>query len=575
MKKSLLLLLATAAGICSASAAIKTPELYHDTNIQRISADGRYAVSEVYGTLKIIDLVDGVETTYEPDDDWVEYYSLGLGNCITSDGSIVLASTQSLYNAAYWEGDEWHLLDVPDPNLTNLSNGITPDGSRICGSIGLVDMTLEEQTMQVPAYWDRKADGSGYSEYHLLPHPDKDLFGEVPTYITAVCISEDGKTILGQMQFSRGSICIPLVYTEGADGEWSYSMPTKDLFNPDHLEPVENPGDGPEPPFYEDYMTPEEIAAYYEACMNYDYDSGDPYPEFDDFMTPENKTAYNAALDEYYRARDEWSVKYDAFDEYYNAVRVSSPNFMFNNCIFSSDGKYIVSTLESDDPNADPWAWFPSSLYTPVTVNIATGEMERIDTDLSLVVSGTAYNGIILAHNGQQSNPTVAYVIKDGEVQTLTDYLGAISPEYVDWIDENMTHEVAVDYDPETWEEIFEELTFTGIPTATPDLSVIAAWNSSPWDNWEIAQSVVFFTPGITGIRNVSADIKNIKVLASGVIAVPEGFRALDIYDVNGCRVESIGSPCGTVRLHVAGGVYVAKATRTDGTVSVVKIVCN
>ncbi|MDE6269264.1 MAG: hypothetical protein K2M12_00215 [Muribaculaceae bacterium] len=576
MKKTLLFLLAASASVVSATAEIKTPELINDASIHIVSANGRYAVSELYGTLKIFDLVEGTSVAYEPDEDWVEYYTLGNGNGMTHDGSILVASTKSSMDAAYLENGEWHQLDVPDPNMTNISNGITPDGSRICGSIGLNPMTLESKIMQVPVYWDRKADGSGYGECQPLPYPTTDLFGEVPQYVTALYISDDGKTIAGQMVFNSGMMTIPVIYYQDAEGEWSYDLPTKDLFNPEGIEAVENPGDGPEPPFYEDFMTPEELEAYHDALNGYEYGSGDPYPEFTDFITPEEKAEYDAAMEAYQALQGEWYSKYVAFADYRDEVIATSPNFQQNNCFLSTDGKFMVSTLVTDDPNADPMGWGPApQLNTPATVNLETGALVKIDTELSLTVSGVANNGVILAHNGMSSNPTLGYVIKDGDVQTLTDYLGAISPEFVEWIDENMTHEVVVDIDWDTWEEIWEELTYTGIPAATPDLRVITIWNTSPWDDWEGAQSVVFHTSGLTGISTVGAGVKNIKAVANGVIAVPEGFSALDVFDVNGRCIKSVGAPNGEISLKAAPGVYVAKGTRADGTISVVKIVCN
>ncbi|MDE6417075.1 MAG: hypothetical protein K2K68_08635 [Duncaniella sp.] len=574
MKKTLLLILAAAAS-AGASAQFKTPALYDETAIQRITPDGRYMFSEVYGTVKIFDRVEGTEKEFAASEDMVIYYSLGLGNCVTSDGGILLASTNyATPDASYLQNGEWHTLNVPDSEKSNLANGITPDGSRICGSIGLNEMTFDAVIMMVPAYWDRNADGT-YGECKLLPHPDKDLYGETPQYVTAVSIADDGKTIVGQMVFSSGAMTIPVVYKQDDKGEWSYSLPTKDLFNPEGLEPVENPGDGPMPPSYEDYMTEEELAALDAAEKAYFNNEIPDYPDFQDFMTDEEKAAYAAALEAYQTVYDEWQVKWDAYDTYTTEVNSASPNFVFNNCMLSTDGKSIVSTLEALDPNADPWSWFATMINTPCSVNIETGELVKVDTELSLLSSAVANDGIILAHNGQQSVPMEGYVIKNGEITTLQEYLNTISPDYGAWITKNMSHEVVVAYDEETWEEIFAECTFTGIPAATPDLSVIAVWNNCPWDFSINAQSAVFEATPLAGISSVNAAVKNIKVVANGVVSVPDGFTALQVYNLNGQCVKFVSEPSGMVKLNVAPGAYIVKATRADGSASIVKLAAN
>ncbi|MDE6484079.1 MAG: hypothetical protein K2L14_01625 [Duncaniella sp.] len=575
MKKSLLFILAATAGVSAASAQFKTPVVYPESAIQRISADGHYAISEVLGTIKIYDLEAGTEVAYEVSEDMMQYYSLGHGNCVTPDGGVILGS--SIYyplDASYLQNGEWHALNVPSAEKDNLANGITPDGSRICGSVGLNEMTFESVIMQIPAYWDRNADGT-YGEYHVLPYPDKDLFGEVPQYVTAISISADGKTIVGQMTFGSGAMVIPVVYKEDDKGEWSYSLPTKDLFNPEGLEPVENPGDGPMPPSQEDYMTEAELAEYQAAVDAYFANERPLYPDYEEFMSEEEKAAYHAAVEAYQVLYDEWQVKWEEYDIYRTSVNDASPNFVFNNCMLSTDGKNIVSTLESVDPNSDPWSWFAKSIYTPATVDIETGELVKVDTELSLLASGVADDGVILVHNGQSSTPMLAYVVKNGEIQSLVDYLNTLSPEYGQWINKNMSHEVAVDYDPETWEEIFEELTFTGIPAATPDMSMVAVWNNSPWDYMENAQSVLFDLKGFSGIASVSVAAKNLKVVAKGVISVPEGFSGLQVYNLNGQCVKTVSSPYGLVKLNVAPGAYIVKGTRADGSTSILKVAAN
>lgn len=574
MKKTLLLAMAVATCFGSAMAESKTPTIYPGASFQRISANGRYAVSYVYGEVGIYDLVEGtvVEFLQDPED-WSVSYDLGSGNCITADGSILLGSNKASVNAAYYENGEWHELSVSDPDMVNISNGITPDGSRICGTIGLSHISIDSDgIMQIPVYWDRNADGNGYGEYVILPHPDKDFFGETPQYVTAIAISSDGKVIAGQVQFGSGMMSVPIVYTQDAENNWSYSLPTKDLFNPDHLTAVENPGDGPSGPYYGDYMTEEELAAYNDACMNYDSESGADYPEIEDFMTPEKRAEYEAANEAYINALVEFNEKLDAYWEYYNAVKDASPNFLFNNVWLSTDNKKVVGSLESEGEELSWWG-MPISvyIYTPCTVDIATGELSKADTNLSLLASGVADNGVILAYNGQNQTPMTGYVIQDGEVKDIADYIAAINPAYGEWIKENMTHTVEVGYDEE-WNPILEDCTYTGMPVSTPDMSVITIWNDCPWDYENYAEGVVFeFTKTPTGISNIAAEKGSLK-FANGTLLVPAGFVSVDIYNLSGACVKAVNKPAGAVKLDLSNGAYIAKGTRADGSVSVIKI---
>lgn len=566
------MLMATAMCAGSASAAFKAPEIYQGASFQQISANGQYALSNVYGTVVYYNLEDGTFTPFDEDETGTTSYTLGCGNGITADGTIFVGSYLAHFNAAYYENGEWRDLPVPDPDKTNTSHGITPDGSRICGNIGLNEMTFDEVIMQIPCYWERQADGT-YGDPVILPYPTKDLFGQTPQYLTAVTISDDGKTIVGQMQFSSGSMAIPVLYQQDAQGEWSYSLPTKHLFNPNEIEAVENPGEFEEmAPSYEDYMTQEEQDEYYAAIDEYyqNQDWSAPYPEFVDYMTPEAKAAYLAATAEYQEKYDAWWAKYEAYLDYSNQVIEESPNFLFNNVLLSTDGRYIVSTLEETDPNAGPWDFF-SQIYTPCKVEIATGELTRIDSDLSLTVSGVADGGVIYAYNGQRSVPMLGYVITEEKVESLYDFLKNINQEYATWIDKNMTHEVAVDFDPETYEDIIEELTFTGMPISTPDQSVIAIWNNCPWTYEYFAEGVIFHVDELSGVANVALGTKQM-TLRNGALLVPEGYVALKVYNLGGQCVKSIAAPQGIVELDMNKGVYIVKGVRADGNETIIKL---
>lgn len=575
-----LLFLAAAAAATPAFGAIKAPVIYDNASFNCISANGQYAVSEIYGTLIVYNLKDNSETAYEADD--THYYGVGHGRCMTADGNIIIGNTTQACDAAYCEAGEWKQLNVPDPEKTNLSNAVTPDGKRICGTIGNHKMTISEDVlMEAPVYWDRQEDGT-YGEYHLLPYPEKDFFGETPQYVTAINLSDDGKVIVGLVTDCSGSMLYPIVYTQADNGEWSYSLPTKDLFNPDNLPAAVKPGDGPMRPSEEQFMTEEEIAAYQEALQAY-RESGynqELYPKYEDYMTNEEKAAFDEAYAAWETEQAAWQEQSDAWYAYFEQVLASSPSFVFNNIMVSPDGKTIASTLEVRKD--DPLSYMPETVYIPATIDIATGKLTKYESEKSMIVSCIAADGTVLAADPRDPFNSLVYVkegyvIRGGQITKLSDYLTSLSPEYGVWLKENMTHEVATgviyDEDLEDYVEVYEEVTFTGIPVATPDMKVLAFWNDCPWDMMGFAQSVVIDLTEEAGISAAEADgDSNIALDADGNLTVGANVVSVTVYDLAGATVASVENPAGTVALGLNSGVYVVIATLSDGTAEVAKV---
>lgn len=573
MNKPLLLLLAAAcAG--QASGAVKAPTIYENASFKDISADGRYILSDILGTVAIYDLQQGTQTVFGSDEEW---HSLGLGHCVSADGSIIVGSTSQNTNASYYDGGKWTLLNVPSPEKSNLANAVTPDGSRICGSIGVNEMTIDEDVlMQAPVYWDRLADGT-YGDAVRLPHPDTDFFGSTPQYITAINISDDGKVIAGQVVDCRGMMVVPILYTQADNGEWSYSFPTRHLFNPAGIPAVKNPGEAERAPSEKEFMTDEERTAWeaaYQAYIASGYST--EFPEYADYMTDEEQAAFQAAYKTWQDYYHIWEEEYNAFSEYYFNVVNASPDFVFNNICLSADGKTIATSAETIVE--DPTAWMGrSAMYIPWTIDAASGEVVKYELGKSIIANGITADGTVLGGSVIGSIPMIGYFLRDGQATTLTEYLATISPEYDAWLKSNMTHEVAVDYefdeDLQDWVEVYKEQTFTGIMVATPDLSVIGFWNDCPWDYSAYAVGVVVDLTQFAGITGTETDDAGATDLdADGNLRVASGTVSVSVYNLSGALVAYAENPAGTVALDLADGVYVVRTVAADGTSEVAKI---
>ncbi len=73
-----------AAAMLAAQAFAVDPAVYPDFQITGLSPDGRYAVSDLYGSVDIIDLTTGNITSFTEGDMGATSYSGGMGNYVSN-----------------------------------------------------------------------------------------------------------------------------------------------------------------------------------------------------------------------------------------------------------------------------------------------------------------------------------------------------------------------------------------------------------------------------------------------------------------------------------------------------------
>lgn len=541
-----------------------SPCVIENVTVQFVSPNGKYMVSNPYEDLSIIDLETGQRWDYSAYDENYEStgfsYRVGVGNIISNTG-VVLASTLYDCNAAYWKNGEWHDLHSEGCKGVGLANGVTPDGSRICGSLNLDLAEFTSETMQIPVYWD--AEGDGYGAYHVLPCPTLDFTGRAPIYITAVTISADGKTIAGQVQDYSGAFNEPIFYVQDADGNWSYSMPLNKVYRPEGKEWPKYPDDLPDRPDAEDYMTDTQKAEYQQALSDW-YASGyDPtlYPEPTDYLSDEAKAEYNEASDEWDALAAVYNSELNAFTEVFEPFAATLPFFEYNTWTITADGTKVGANLiESDIPTPEnPW---PEEWTYPVRFDVATGEYQKIGQIKNLIVWSVLDDGRITASNSLMENVLTGYIENEqGQMVPIDEYISTLRPDYGTWIKENMTHEVEVDYDPDTYEPIYGEKLISGAPVMTPDGSKILTWATNTWDMEEGAPmyyGYYFDMKAGSGVGNTVADSAKAEV------------ESYEIYDVNGRLLMQTADKAAITNL--AKGVYLVKAILSNGESATEKI---
>ncbi len=514
MKKLLLLAAISVTGLTAWGEGF-IRQVAPDLAISHISPNGRYVVSELYGYLEIFDLENGTKKEFYGDENDGVAYGFGMGNSIADNG-IGVGSTTYNGNACVYEDGTWTELPVPYPERTNLARGITPDARRICGTVGMASMSISTTSiMSVPCVWNRQDDGT-YAGPVYLPHPDLDFTGRVPQYITAIAISDDGRTIAGQIRDYSGFMIQPIVYREDEKGEWSYEILFPELSNPDGIVLPEDPGDAPQnAPNMQDFMTPQELEDYNLALSKWEMSGGTDwanYPDMESFMTQEELDAFNAAVAAYDKEVEEWMVKYRPFQEALNKIMATGSSFLFNTVFLSPDGKVYASCTIKDVEDPTSWSGF-RSVYCPVFMDLEKNELRRLESEESMIVSCVTADYTVLANTAGDVTPKQAYISLKGESEwvRLDKWLDTVDPEVGDWFTENASHTVDV-VDPDGMPAVLEDYVCSGVATCTPDMTLFATYSELLWDSMisNFAESYIFTVNTAGGVKGVEAVDKTV-----------------------------------------------------------------
>lgn len=627
MKKNLLMVSAVLFASVNAL-AISTPQEFENYGFACFSPDGTIGVSYTYGNTIIYFTETGQSFKYTEEEE-LAFYAPGTGNCVSNNGVVVGQYLES--NACYWRNGEWKVLNFENMSI---ANGVTPDGSRIVGSVPPSGTNGSlEGLMLVPCYWDAADDGT-FAEAVELPHPSKDLLGRNPQYITAVAVANDGKTIAGQIVDYRGMIVQPILYTQNSKGEWSYTLLQENLYHPENLTVPAEPGECPEVNFedfmsleeldayneaidkyYEDiaalhqpemfeFMTPEEYEAYLEAYDKYMEDwENNPYPWIENYMTEEELNAYYEASDAYWeeyskiqspefvdfmseeelakyydalKIIDAWQEEWNAYEEGYSMLLEEVPNFEFNNVFLTGDGAKYISTYMKQysfgwDVVTDSYPWV-------FDLNSNTYDEFELES-IPLLVSSVTDNGTILAWKRASWTDieSTAYMLPAGkdEYITILDYYKEYNPEIADWMSKKMTHTIEMEeYDEANNTFVISEVEImpTGIPLTNANMSFISLTVENIWDYSTMANSYLLPGPGNASVNKLTVDASAISVLPSSSLLFSGEFENAVMFDVNGYKVFEINNPNGEISTGLSSGIYVLKAKTANNGVTTIKV---
>ena len=573
------LLLTAATLITLPAVAALTPKSYPDYQVTSVSPNGKFAVSEFYGTLIVMNLETGEEKTWQGNEEGTVAYGVGNGNVVSNDGTVVGYIDYSSGAVYYLENNEWHQLSTIVEGTSNIANAITPDGRIICGGNGLTSISTDDNPtpMSVPVLWIRGEDGN-FGKPVELPYPTTDITGRVPQYVTAIALSDDGSTVLGQVRDYSGRIHYPIVYTNN-NGEWTYSLPAMSLVNPDNIELPQDPGEGPAAPTAEDFLSPEEKTAFEKALEEWENKNGgssipdfNSYPDVNDFLGEESKARYDEAYDEYIKANAAWEEKAIAFYTAFDKLLISGLSFEFNIGSLSADGKTAWQSARKIIGNPENQY---KEAFAPATIDLTTGEIFIRDFSQDASMTFVAEDGTIFATKRDQ----LEGIVYSPDVNTILgipfiEYVENINPETAKWVNENMIHDF-VCMDPETFEPIDRKnVICSGFTICSRDQSVLISRAINYWEDTPV-MIYSYVLPGKidnAGIALNPAEDMGVTISKDGVIRINGEVVSLTVSDING-RVIYDGRPASdTIETGIGNGAYIISAIGADGSLRTAKV---
>lgn len=576
MKKITLLLLASIIASVSTAQVDGTyyfPYFYFD----KMSPNGKWLATQAMGAVYIFDREQNGFYEYLPSEDTVtEYYATGLGNCCSSDGIVVGGVNDS--TCAYWHDGTWTPLPISEKNeILNMANAITPDGSRIVGTVGLTGLDLYSAQMIEPVYWDRNAEG-GYDHYVVLPYPKTDFCGRTPQYVTAINVSDDGKTIVGQVRDWSGWYSYPIIYTQANDGEWSYRTICEGVLFPEGTMFGEWPGEEPAKPDPTLYMNEEQKAAYLAAIDEYNrlndmykrgelnYEDVPEIPDPRDYITDQLEK-YDADMADYEKILQQYYIDANAFDNNLHSI-LDGKTFVFNNSFLSGNGKYISSTIkyskEIDEYSVE-------TINIPVRIEIGDGKDELVEIKAATLMQASSVmnNGRMLTLNPAMAYGRSSYITTDDfGIIPFFDYVESVNYAMYEWVKSFSAFDVLMITGYDEWGganyEVVEDSLVSGSVHCNSDGTIFTSFMFDEWgyptgDDYVEQYSYQLDFTQSAGVEPIENNIAQVYVNGN-TLYTPSGVDCVAVYDMRGCVVTVIENPSQTMLLDIEQGIYIMKA---------------
>ena len=589
MRKSLLTAALAAMAMTSANAQVY--DNIQDYEFDRMSDNGQFiSAANVNAGVTIINRYTGQQYDFSDPSMATVYACFAISN----NG---IAVGNNGYCACYWkDGKE---IELPQPAEGDAARdgmgnafSVSANGKYIIGNVSTGAGYSVDNLMTEPVIWTLQADGT-YA-YEVLPHDKTDFSGRAPQYISAQCISEDGKFVVVQVRDYSGTVMYPVFYTKQEDGTWTRKSFGAGFFwdeeqiaaLPEY--PVDPSKEIPEPTAYFtaqdtiDYnKAVDEYTAALDECQQGIRDWADlpTYPQYWMYITEKrdqwvaDSAAYTAKANQYLTDIT------DYLDKFYAAL--TNKSIVMNQWSMSLNGKYIATGMEDNDLRYTYPAYFDLTGEEP--------QLKLIESITDGLASSVSNNGTLIANSPAMEYVRNASVIniseEDAQPVPFYDYIAARDAKAGEFLKTNYSFNVPVSDgsdEPGGWDD--GDLGGGGID----DGGLFSAKkNIRPMDYVIVPDSIVTGTVSINSdatvfssfMREEFSDANGMSVDHSYVIDLKEGavsgihavkvdntangtIIAREYYGINGQRLG---------RLPLKG-VYLEKVITTNGVKTVKRV---
>lgn len=448
MRKSLLTAALAAMAMTSANAQVY--DNIQDYEFDCISDNGQFiSASNINAGVTIINRYTGQQYDFSDPTMATIYSCWGISN----NG---IAVGNNGYCACYWkDGKE---IELPQPaegdaahNAMGNAFSVSANGKYIIGGVSTGTGFSADNLMMEPVIWTLQADGT-YT-YEVLPYDKTDFSGRAPQYISAQCITEDGKFVVVQVRDYSGDVVYPIFYTKQDDGTWTRKTFGAGLFWDEEKiaalpeMPVDPSKEIPNPVTYFtkqdsiDYnKAVDEYSAALDQCQQgiLDWSELPEYPQYWMFISEKrdqwvaDSTAYMAKANKYTNDIIDYLEKFQA--------ALYNKSIATNQWSMSTNGKYVATAMEDKNLRYTYPAYFDLTGEEP--------QLKLIESITDGLASSVSNNGTLIANAPALEYTRNASVIniteKDAQPVPFYDYIAARDAKAGEFLKTNYSFNVPV-----------------------------------------------------------------------------------------------------------------------------------
>lgn len=448
MRKSLLTAALAAMAMTSANAQVY--DNIQDYEFDCISDNGQFiSASNINSGVTIINRYTGQQYDFSDPTMATVYSCWGISNNGIAVGS-------NGYCACYWkDGKE---IELPQPaegdaahNDMGNAFSVSANGKYIIGGVSTGTGYSADNLMMEPVIWTLQADGT-YT-YEVLPYDKTDFSGRAPQYISAQCITEDGKFVVVQVRDYSGDVVYPIFYTKQDDGTWTRKTFGAGLFWDEEKiaalpeMPVDPSKEIPNPVTY---FTKQDTIDYNKAVDEYsaaldqcqqgilDWSELPEYPQYWMFISEKrdqwvaDSTAYMAKANKYTNDIIDYLEKFQA--------ALYNKSIAMNQWSMSTNGKYVATAMEDKNLRYTYPAYFDLTGEEP--------QLKLIESITDGLASSVSNNGTLIANAPALEYTRNASVIniteKDAQPVPFYDYIAARDAKAGEFLKTNYSFNVPV-----------------------------------------------------------------------------------------------------------------------------------